>query len=661
MVTVMDAPMLNERALPVARSLRRLCALAMATVAASAVDAVSTTFMPISDDSFSFFRLLLLNGFFVLVCWLLAWSGLMIERRHPFGNTKARYLWLLLYYGAGTVFMLRFTMVIANTLHGVLWDALYETFLESMTTGLRLIVEVACAVFLLVLLAALPRVIARLQLKGLFTARAADDCLWFAAVIWSFGALGGAFTDILWISDPFSSLLGDMFIVTGFVLMRIAVSRPRFERAPTLVIVLLEEDSSRALRRFITRFAGYWNLGPITLIAPAQCAPGYCGVHARIAARAGCLKDLFPHSDIDLHRARRAQPPAQACRALGVRESYPALPVWGACFQALITPSTWVVIAAESHDLVTSARALQRLDAIRSLLPLARTFALTGEHVPLTLRGLRIMRLAALGRDKPRPSAQELLESVYRHEGRPMPEAPDWPASQLWAPLSASGLAVCLGFLAFAFWGHSQGVRASTWVTALLVALNHCIATLLAILPKRYFQFARRDYWSGRPKSVYLLSAVLAFLVLLCVSLMSYAIRTRLATAPMLPFLASAKWLLLSVTLTATLSYMCDDYVLERDDPRWLRPLECVVLACAMAFAGWIVMKWIAPDLAHIRRTPTTTRWAPVLLSAYIGAVFGFIWPAWYRKNLRVGVEHVEPGQAPRRRQKLAVEPRTIV
>jgi len=648
--------------LPLTRSLRRLCAIVMAASAGGAVDAVATVFFPDTVLQVPLWILFLGNGVAVVVTWLVAWCLLTRERCKPFGTTFWRYLWIVLYYGTGMIFMLRFALAISNNLHDFVWQAARNTRFESLTTGLRISVEIASVVILIGALMALPRLLARIQLRGVITARAADDCLWFAAITWAFGALEAWTVGVSWQPDQFFRPINYMFVVTGFVLTRIALSRPRLEHAPSLVIVLLEGQHSSALRHFIARFSGLWGLGQITLVAAASNAIDYYGSHARVAARAGCLKTLFPRTEFDLIRARNERPRDAAWKALAIRECYPALPMWTDCLRSLITPSTWVLLVAESHDLVTAADASKRLDAVRALLPLSRTFAITGEHVPVTLRGLRIVRLAALGRDSAKHAADTLQRHIYYRQDDIVRPDPDWPAAYLWAPLAWNGLGVCALFAIGALVNRGFGHRATmTMIFAVLVALNHCIAAAVAILPKRYLRFARRYFWHVRPKGAYLLSGLMTFVILLGISAVTYLLRLRYSNGPIPPFLAQTKWLLLSVTLTVTLAWMCDDYGLESKDPRWLRPAESIVLALLIALVSWLVVRSVAQDFARIRPGATWSPWTPVLVSAGIGALFGFTWPSWYRRNLRARTGHTmreDLAHPPLRRSS---EPPTVV
>jgi hypothetical protein len=660
--SVIEARHFEPHALPLTRSLRRACALVVSAVSSGAIDAVAREFYWPGGPGRYVTTLFALNGVIVLVTWILAWSLLTLERYKPYGTTAMRYVWIVLYHGAGVVFMLRFAFAISNNLHDVIWQTLRNTRFESLTTGVRIIAELAGATALILLLVALPRVLARLQLNGRITARAADDCLWFAAMFWTVGAFGGWIINVTWEPDRFNGPVSDMLAVTGFVLTRVALSRPKPERAPSLVIVLLEGENSRPLRRFVNRFSGRWSLGPVTLMAPASNAVNYYGAHSRVAARAGCLKTLFPKTEGDLSRTQKERPRDDEWKALPVRECYPALSLWTDYFRSLLTPSTWVLLVAESHDLVTAGDASRRLDAIRASLPISRTFALTGEEVPMTLRGLRIVRLAAVGRDTAKRAANILQRHIGHHEGKSIPEQPDWPAFYLSAPLAWNGLGVCALFALGALLNRGFGQHAATTtIVAVTVAINHCIAAAVAILPKRYLPSARRNFWSGRPRLAYLLSGLATFIILLGVSAVTYSARTRFGIAPLTPFFSQAKWLLLSVTLTVMLASLCDNNVLETTDPPWLRPLESIALACVMAITGWLVILWVTPDIARVRPNIPVRPWAPVLVNAGIGALFGYTWPSWYRRSLRERTQKTAPDKRPKPPLKTSREPPTIV
>lgn len=170
----------------------------------------------------------------------------------------------------------------------------------------------------------------------------------------------------------------------------------------------------------------------------------------------------------------------------------------------------------------------------------------------------------------------------------------------------------------------------------LLVALNHCIAAVLALLPKQKWTFADIRCANERPHLAYLISALGTLLICLPVTYIFcwFRLHFLLDSGPFLPFAAQCKWLILSMVLSAALAFECDDFVGERVEPRWVRPAESALLAILMALAGWLVRQLLLPDqIALHPNGPIPSLWAPVWMSAAIGALFGATIPAWYRKT----------------------------
>lgn len=170
----------------------------------------------------------------------------------------------------------------------------------------------------------------------------------------------------------------------------------------------------------------------------------------------------------------------------------------------------------------------------------------------------------------------------------------------------------------------------------LMVAINHCIAAALALLPKQKWGFADIRCANERPYLAYLLSALATFAICLPVMYAFYVYRqvALLDSGPFLPFAAQCKWLILSMVLSAALAFECDDFLRQRVEPSWLRPLESALLALLMAAAGGFVRQLLLPDQMALHPGGAIPNlWPPVLMSATIGALFGATIPSWYRKS----------------------------
>jgi hypothetical protein len=204
--------------------------------------------------------------------------------------------------------------------------------------------------------------------------------------------------------------------------------------------------------------------------------------------------------------------------------------------------------------------------------------------------------------------------------------------------LALNWLAVILLFTVVAVFTAAQGGDAITrrLTIGLLIAINHCVAAELAILPKQLWAFANRCKDRERPVLAYLISGLLTLTVVVALSSIVYAIRPILShMEPTVAFHVQCKWLTLSVALAILLAFACDNYALEEQDPRWLKPAESAGIACAMALVGYLVVKWIAPDLDAMHWRAQPQPWMPMALSATIGALFGATIPQWYRQTVR--------------------------
>jgi hypothetical protein len=628
-------PAMKLPSLHLRRWLRRLSSLLMA-VFASALIAFFSLPPDLKHSAYGFLSVAVNRGLAMLLVWVFAWILSAREARNGYGFRPMTYVWALFYYGAGTIFMLRLAMAMANYLNEISVKVLRGMALESITSGLRLLFEIALPVLLILALLALPRLIARMQLVGRTTATASADCLWFAAVMWVFGTIGGWFAIASWQPDAIRVATSEALAVAAFTGTRLLLSRPAHSSSPPFVIVVLESDTTRSLRHFISRLAACWRIGPVTLVAPQEESLRFCGAHARTAARADMLPALFPRSPAELSALRAEVSKQENWTSLPVRECYPAPLLWSETVGALLSPTCWVLIVAESTDMITTASAAERLKAIRSHLPVGRTFLLTGERFPPFLRNLPVTLAGTMTRASPVHMAAHLQKNMFARRPTMPPPWRVYEVEPQFALLASIGLCVAVLFAVMALWlPAAQGRLGSTLVLALLVAINLCVAAELAVLPKRYWAFARRDPLRGRPKSAYLLSGAMTLLVLLAFSTLTYTLRARFMSMPMPSFFIQARWLLISFVLSVGLAYACDDYVLENEEPRWLSWVESAVLAIKMALAGGIVVEWIRFDLPSATPLLPASLWPPVAFSAVIGALIGATVPASYRRKIR--------------------------
>jgi hypothetical protein len=166
---------------------------------------------------------------------------------------------------------------------------------------------------------------------------------------------------------------------------------------------------------------------------------------------------------------------------------------------------------------------------------------------------------------------------------------------------------------------------------ACMVAINHSIAAVAAVVPKQLWGFADMRSSLERPILAYVISGLSTFTVCLPIVLGFWLIRPQLSLPP-IPFSAQGKWLLLPIVMAAVLAFECDDFISEKKEPAWLRWIEGVALAAVMAFAGFIAVRWVYEGLD----TPIPPRvLLPIFLTASMGFLFGATIPNGYRKILR--------------------------
>jgi hypothetical protein len=107
-----------------------------------------------------------------------------------------------------------------------------------------------------------------------------------------------------------------------------------------------------------------------------------------------------------------------------------------------------------------------------------------------------------------------------------------------------------------------------------LVAVNHSMAAVAAVVPKQLWGFADIRSAAERPILAYILSGFGTFMMCLPISFGFWLLRP-LSLQP-LPFCAQCKWLLLPITMAAVLAFEYDDFIAAKKEPTWLRWIEGV-------------------------------------------------------------------------------------
>ncbi len=172
----------------------------------------------------------------------------------------------------------------------------------------------------------------------------------------------------------------------------------------------------------------------------------------------------------------------------------------------------------------------------------------------------------------------------------------------------------------------------------LLVAVNHVIAGAFALLPKQVWTFADIRCSKERPALAYLISALSTLTTTLPVSYGFYLFRLNVLApgAPILPFAAQCKWLMLPTVLAFALAFVCDDYARTGREPAWLRWVEGGGLGLLLALTGLLTVSWLQPDQQLLHPDGhIPSLWVPVAMSASIGVLFGATIPTWYRATVR--------------------------
>jgi hypothetical protein len=171
-----------------------------------------------------------------------------------------------------------------------------------------------------------------------------------------------------------------------------------------------------------------------------------------------------------------------------------------------------------------------------------------------------------------------------------------------------------------------------------LVAVNHVLAGIFALLPKQVWSFANVRCTVERPFLAYVISALSTLTVTLPIAYGFYMLRHYVLQpdVQILPFLAQCKWLLLPTVLAFALAFMCDNYGRAEREPVWLRWAEGAGLGILLALTGLLTMQWLLPDQMVLHPTGNIpTLWAPVIMSALIGLLFGSTIPHWYRRTVQ--------------------------
>ena len=243
-----------------------------------------------------------------------------------------------------------------------------DTALESLIPATASLVGLIVFGCLLALLFVLPKRWAQAQLAGRASAAGVAATIWFGALTLLVLPLANA------LFDPFgwsagSAALVAFVLLAAYAALRIEFSRPASSTSLPLLVLLVDNVWQR---RQLGRLARSWTKGPITFLAPPECAAVVRATHSFVANAAGSLRTLFPRTLPDLDAYHRQLPGARQWTALPIREWYPPPSLWPDAIRGLITAETRILI------LLDSTRPLDAgwegpLEELRRVLPPERT------------------------------------------------------------------------------------------------------------------------------------------------------------------------------------------------------------------------------------------------------------------------------------------------
>ena len=204
------------------------------------------------------------------------------------------------------------------------------------------------------------------------------------------------------------------------------------------------------------------------------------------------------------------------------------------------------------------------------------------------------------------------------------------------SPLNAHQV-VGIGFIVFLFmfFGNllfrGTSVEISRYILiSTMVATIYGLSILLAINLKVVWSFADIRRVGQRPIASYVVAGLLA-------AVLSFFISLTFKFVWFWDFLTALKdikmcypWFLMSFTVAATLSCLCDNGVLgQKPPPPWMRWLESIACGVVLMVAACVVLRWLAQTGLTTERIPPLL--VTVFISCGIGLAVGYFVPHWYR------------------------------
>lgn len=165
------------------------------------------------------------------------------------------------------------------------------------------------------------------------------------------------------------------------------------------------------------------------------------------------------------------------------------------------------------------------------------------------------------------------------------------------------------------------------------IALAQTLGVAAALTPKIYLGHARTEARGERPYWAYMGSSAVAFV---SVFLVGFVLNGALPPGWAEVFAAQrvVRNAMLAAVLAFAVSYACDDWPGQAEEPRWLRPAEAIGCGFAMAAAIFALAALVPPTAAAPR--PPAPVYVPLLIAFGVGCICGALVPHAYRAGARM-------------------------
>ncbi len=193
--------------------------------------------------------------------------------------------------------------------------------------------------------------------------------------------------------------------------------------------------------------------------------------------------------------------------------------------------------------------------------------------------------------------------------------------------------------------GHEVSINRQVTLS-IVIAVNYGIAATLALMLKRRCTFGKRTRERGRSVLAYLVSAALTGMAAMSVGVLHTSFwEGGIAAGLQRYFTVAYPWLCPPIVVALLLAFLCDNFALEKSEPRWLRWAEGAITGVAVAAATLGASIWFGQLIAQASKPATGVSniaspavYAAILISIgiAIGLTLGTLVPSAYRKARRV-------------------------